>query len=415
MEENKMKNSLIVFLIATLFTSAFAQTSTTKARSKIVPERATRKQFYPDTAVRVQMNDISQTIRDLGPYIASEAAFVNKKNKKVIEKKLIFLSDNFKSLKVHPVISTQGLSLTQSLMTDQLTQTVTLFQSDRKSLAHAKFTSALNLCVSCHTQSPGKDLPKLFGDKDIKKMKLKPFERGELFFITRDYESAMSSYDEFLMKSKKTDDDEFILRALERQLVYFVKIRKDFTAGKTHFEKYVGLNKFNEKINAEVAQWVKTLGGKSLWDNFNASSATEEEMEKFMKGFIADEEEGPIFTVTDSSEVYDLNLSSILLDYYNAHPETKHGAKILYWLAILDKRTNDDLFFSIGDYYLLSCMEKYSKDPVAKDCYDAYQEDVELNYTSGDKKKSLPADVSNKLENLKKQINYQDSDKVDRE
>lgn len=412
-----MKNSLLLCLIATLISPAFAQTSPTKARSKIVPDRETRKQFFPDTAVRVQMNDISQTIRDLGPYIASESAFTNKKNKKVIEKKLVRLTDNFKNLQVHPVISTQGLSLTQSVMTDQLNQTVTLFKSDKKSLAHAKFTSALNLCVSCHTQSPGKDLPRLFGDKDIKKMKLKPFEKGELYFITRDYENAMSSYDEFLMKSKKSDDDEFIFKALERQLVYFVKIRKDFTAGKTHFEKYVAMKKFNSKINAEVAQWAKTLGGKSLWDNFNADKVTEEEMEKFMKGFIADEEEGPIFTVSESSEVYDLNLSSILLDYYNAHPETKHGAKILYWMAILDKRTNDDLFFSIGDYYLLSCMEKYSKDPVAKDCYDAYLEDVELNYTSGDKKKSLPPEVTSKLETLKKQINYQEqeTEKVDGE
>ena len=125
-----------------------------------------------------------------------------------------------------------------------------------------------------------------------------------------------------------------------------------------------------------------------------------------MKGFIADEEEGPIFTVTDSTEVYDLNLSSILLDYYNAHPDTKHGAKILYWLAILDKRLNDDLFFSIGDYYLLSCMEKYSKDPIAKDCYEAYLEELELNYTSGDKSKELPADVQRKLRELRKQINY---------
>lgn len=410
-----MKKTLFICLIAFLSSETYAQTSSTKARKKIVPDTSVRRQFYPDTSVRVQMKGISDTIRDLGPYIASEEAFVNKKNKNVIEKKLTYLTDSFKNLKSHPVISTQGLSLNQGIMTDQLNQTVTLFKNDKKSMARAKFTSALNLCVSCHTQSPGKDLPKLFGDKDIRKMKLNAFERGELFFITRDYEQAMSSYDEYLMKSKKTDDDEFIYKALERQLVYFIKIRKDFAAGKTHFEKYVGLKKFNDKINSEITQWVKTLSGKSLWDNFNAQSVTEEEMEKFMKGFIADEEEGPIFTVSDSSEVYDLNLSSILLDYYNAHPETKHGAKILYWLAILDKRTNDDLFYSLGDYYLLSCMEKYSKDPVAKECYDAYLEDLQLNYTSGDKKKTLPPDVANKIEALKKQINYQDSEKVDSE
>lgn len=387
-----MKITLILVLLTL--------SSMTHAQSKA------RRQMIPDTAVRVKMNDISQTIRTMAPYIASEDQFKNKKNKKIIESQLTKLTEDFKNLKVHPIISTQGLNLNQSVMTDQLNQTLNLYKADRRSLAHAKFTSALNLCVSCHTQSPGKDLPKLFGDKDLKKMKLNPFEKGELLFVTRDYEQAMSSYDQFLMKSKKSDDDEFIYKALERQLIYFVKIRKDFAAGKTHFEKYVGLKKFNDKINSEITQWVKTLGGKGLWENFNALTATEDEMEKFMKGFIADEEEGPIFTVSDSSEVLDLNLSSILLDYYNAHPETRHGAKILYWLAILDKRLNDELFFSIGDYYLLSCMEKYSKDPVAHECYDAYEEDLELNYTSGDKKKKLPEELTQKLETLKKQINY---------
>lgn len=386
----------------TLFAAClfFCQFTNAQAQSKA------RRQIFPDTAVRVKMNDISHTIRDLGPYIASEEAFANKKNKKVIQAKLTKLTDNFKKMKVHPVISTQGLSINQSVMTDQLDQTLNLFKADRSAMARAKFTSALNLCVSCHTQSPGKELPRLFGDKDLKKMKLSPYEKGELFFVTRDYDQAMASYDEFLNKSKKTDDDEFIFKALERQLIYFVKIKKDFSAAKAHFEKFVATKKFNDKVNEEISQWVKTLSGKSLWENFNAETATEEEMEKFMKGFIADEEEGPIFTVTDSTEVYDLNLSSILLDYYNAHPDTKHGAKILYWLAILDKRLNDDLFFSIGDYYLLSCMEKYSKDPIAKDCYEAYLEELELNYTSGDKSKELPADVQRKLRELRKQINY---------
>lgn len=111
--------------------------------------------------------------------------------------------------------------------------------------------------------------------------------------------------------------------------------------------------------------------------------------------------------MTNSSEVYDLNLSTILLDFYNTHPDTKLGGKILYWLAVLDKRINDDLFFSVGDYYLLSCMEKYSKDPVAKECFDAYQEDLEINYITKENK-TFPPEIIEKLNSLKKLINYAD-------
>lgn len=368
----------------------------------------TPKKSSPDMAVRHKMNTISGTIRELGPYIASEQAFVSDKNKKIIEQHLGSLSTLFRNLKVHPVIATQGLSLNQALMTEQLDQTVSLFKSDKRSLARAKFTAALNLCVSCHTQSPGQDLEKLFYDKDIGKMKLPDFGKAELYFISRDYEKAMALYDQFLLKAKKTDDDEFIYKALERELIYFVRIKKSFAEGKAQFDKFLKNKNLNDKIAKEVEEWSRTLGGKSLWDNFNPQTVKEEEMEKFMKGFIADEEEGPIFTVTNSSEVYDLNLSTILLDYYNAHPETKLGGRILYWLAILDKRLNDDLFFSVGDFYLLSCMEKYSKTPEASDCYDAYEEDMEMNYISKDKKE-FPPEIKEKLNALKKLINYNDA------
>lgn len=368
-----------------------------------------KKQFHVNTGVRHKMNDISGTIRQLGPYIASEQEFLKEKNKKYIQKNLLELTELFKNLKAHPIIATQGLSINQTVMTEQLEQTVNLFKSDKRSQARAKFTAALNLCVNCHTQSPGQALPKLFQDKDIKKMKLTAFEKAELYYIGRDYDKAMPLYDQFLMKSKKTDDDEFILKALERELVYFVKIRKSFVEGKAQFDKYLKAGIFNEKIQEEVNEWSRTLGGKSLWENYYPETVREEEMEKFMKGFIADDEEGPIFTVTNSSEVYDLNLSTILLDYYNAHPETKLGGKILYWLAILDKRINDDLFFSVGDYYLLSCMEKYSKDPIAKECFDTYQEDLEINYISKDKK-TFPSEIIERLNSLKKQINYVDAE-----
>jgi hypothetical protein len=389
--------SLVVYFIF-LSTQSFA-------------ESKPKKEFLPNTAVRHKMNNISGIIRGLGPYIASEQEFTNEKNKSFIQKNLTELTDLFKNLKAHPVINTLGLSINQKVMTEQLQQTVTLFTTDKRSQARAKFNASLNLCVSCHMQSPGQSLAKLFQDKDIKKMKINKFEKVELYYISRDYEKAMSLYDQFLMKSKKTDDDEFIYKALERELIYYVKIKKNFAEGKAQFDKYLKAKILNEKVTDEIKEWSRTLGEKSLWDGFNPATVKEEEMEKFMKGFIADDEQGPIFTMTNSSEVYDLNLSSILMDYYNAYPDTKLGGRILYWLAILDKRINDDLFFSLGDFYLLSCMEKFSKDPVARECYDTYEKDLELNYLSKDKTKTFPPEIIERLNNLKKMINYVDEGK----
>ncbi|MFA6235798.1 MAG: hypothetical protein WC635_00615 [Bacteriovorax sp.] len=390
-----MKMILAIVFCTILFGSegsALAATKKTKKikKTKVIP-------------VRVEMNTISGLVRELGLYIASEQEFVRDSNKPIIQKKLEELSVLFKNLKTHPAILMQGLALNQSVMTEQLDQTVTLFKNNRKTLARAKFNAALNLCVSCHTQSPGtvnKEQSKMFSDKDIEKYKINDYEKAELYFITRDFEKAFNLYDKFVKASKKTDDDEFIYKALERQLIYFIKIKKSFPEAKTHFETYLKEKRVNDKVAQEVGEWVKTLSGKSLWENFDPMKAKEEDMEKFMKTFIADDEDGPIFSLTNSSEVYDLNLSSILMDYYNAHPDTKSGAKILYWLATLDKRVNDDLFFSLGDYYLIACMEKYPKDESAKDCYESYLDDLEINYLNKDK--DFPPEIDARVKKLQK-------------
>ena len=362
---------------------------------------ATKKKIHPKMKnhVRSEMKTISGIVRDLGLYIASEQEFVRPLNKSIIQSKLSELTVLFKNLKVHPVVDTQGLAMNQLVMTDQLEQTVELFKNDRKPLARAKFNAALNLCVSCHSQSPGtvnKEANKIFADKDIEKLKINDFERAELYFITRDFEKAIKLY------------DKFIFRALERQLIYFVKFKKSYPEAKTYFEVYLKDKILNDKVAQLVGEWVKTLAGKSLWEQFDPATVKEVDMEKFMKTFIADDEEGPIFSATDSSDVYDLNLSSILMDYYNAHPETKLGAKILYWLATLDKRLNDDLFFSLGDFYLVTCMEKYPKDPVAKECFESYMDDLELNYLSKDKE--LPVHIKLRVKKLQKLIDYKDDE-----
>lgn len=396
-----------VLILSLLMSSAISANAAHVGKKKTHAKKDTSSKEMP---VRKDMNTISRSIRELGPYIASEVEFTKDKNKTMIQKNLDQLSVLFKNLKAHPLMETQGLAINQSVMSEQLEQTSALFKNDKRPLARAKLNAALNLCISCHTQSPGtqRQAFKLFADKDISKMKINDFERAELLYVTRDFESAINLYDQFIKASKKTDDDENIMRALERQLIYFVKVKKSFPMAKDRFESYLKLGNLNTTVTQEVSDWVKNLSGKTLWENFDATSVKEEDMEKFMKTFISDDEEGPIFTATNSSEVYDLNLSSILMDYYNAHPETKLGAKILYWLATLDKRLNDDLFFSLGDYYLLACMEKYPKDPVAKDCYEAYLDDMEINYLS--KEKKYPAKIEERLKYLQKLIDYKEEE-----
>jgi tetratricopeptide (TPR) repeat protein len=250
--------------------------------------------------LRKDMNSISGHIRKLAPFIASEAEFNKESNQKVIQKNLVELSALFKNIKNHQVMDRQGLAINRQIMSEQLKQTVNLFNAKKKSEARAKFQASLSLCISCHTQSPGIKDHKLITDVELEGFKLSDFEKADMYFVTRDFEKAIKLYDAFLKGSKKTDNDEFIFDAFERELIYYVKIKKSFPEAKSKLEELMKGNNFNEKVTQEVNDWLKALSGKSLWENFDAKIVSEDEMAKFMKQFIDDDEDGPIFSPTNS-------------------------------------------------------------------------------------------------------------------
>lgn len=386
-----------LFLLFFIFCNSSIQASK-KANTK----KASNKN---EAELRGTMLGIAHQLEDIVPYVVSEAEFKKPNNKKKIESSLKNLKTSFTKLKDHPAMAVSGLTLTQSIMAEQLTQVESLYRESKHDFARYKFLSSLNLCVSCHAQSENKALNRLFEEKNQKGLNLGAYEKAEYLYITRRYEEALPLYDQYIFEFRKSDDDEKLFRAFERKLNYYVRVKRDYKTARYSFTENLKNKEIPNRVRGEVNDWLKILNGKSLWDNFDAKKVSEEEMGKFISTFIVDNEDGPIFTVTDSTEVLDMDLASILLEYYNAHPGTKHGAQILYWMAMIDKRLNDDLFYSLGDLYLIQCMEKYPNDPIARDCFESYLEDMEFIYVTK-KKKELPKDVLKKIEDYKKLIKY---------
>lgn len=350
--------------------------------------------------VRQKMNNISINVRKMGLYIASEREFVKKANRKDVQQNLEKFATAFKQLKDHPAIEIPGLKINQLVMVEQLDQSVSYFKSGNPEISRQKFNGTLSLCVSCHIQSlrivNNPSLPnKVFSDLDIYNYKLSDLEKAELYFATRDFDRAILFYDKFLSDPKIKNNDELALKSLKNELVYFVKEKENFNEAQKHFELLLKQNSFSEKINLQIEDWIRVLSGKRLESYFGASynirKVNEQELANFLTLFTTVEEDAPMYSPSSAFHVYDLNLSSILLDYINLHPETKHGAQIFYWLALMDKRTNSNLLFSLSEFYLLACMEKYNIDPIANKCYQAYIDGKE--YRKEELKKKLSLDV----------------------
>jgi hypothetical protein len=289
----------------------------------------------------------------------------------------------FKYLKTHPVVEIRGLAINQFVMNVELEQSLKLFKSGNPEIARQRFKGALSLCVSCHIESLGaskktSEAYKIFPDIELTRMKISDFEKAELAFVTRDFKLAIQYYDKFLIDSAKIkqSDEKAVLSALKNELIYFVDIEKDFPKGVKHFEAFLELNIFEKDIKNLLTDWIKSLSGRRLETFFGSTydpqKISELEMSKFIQTFQRDPEGAPIYSPPSSYIIYDLNMSTLLLDFMKYHPETSLGAQIYYWLAVMDQRTNSHFLFPLRNNYLLVCIEKFSNDPFAQKCIQSY-------------------------------------------
>ena len=169
-----MKILILAFLCGQLLTFQLAQAETAQ------PVPVNSKKPIKDKSLREEMNKISQKIRELGPLIASEVEFSKTTNKNLLLKSINELHTRFKNLKKHPTIEMSGLAINQVIMSEEMKDVVHLIEQNKPVQGRAKLLSTLNLCVSCHSQSPGMKSPKLFTDADITKFKISNFENESL-------------------------------------------------------------------------------------------------------------------------------------------------------------------------------------------------------------------------------------------
>lgn len=361
--------------------------------------------FAQAEIINVEMNKISTELEKLLPHLVDEQSFTSKKNEPHISKSLERLYKLFTDLKTHPQTKSPGIAITREVMTSQIKDTISIFKGPKKSFARYKINSALTLCISCHTQQPKGEQLKLFSNFNLEKTTLNDYSKAEFLFITREFNDSIKYYSKFIANYKKTDRDTNQLHsALNRKLTYFTRLTPDTGLAILSFNHDLENKNLPKSVTEEIKSWIKELAIKRSWNNFDAINASEAEMKKFIENEIKPSiSDSPIMGLFDEKEVDDLLISGILFQYLNNHPESSLAPQTLYWLGKIDKRLNNNLFYSLGDLYLIECIEKYPKTATAKECYQEYEEEITFSYT-GSAGTHLPKDVSDELKRLKQLI-----------
>ena len=346
--------------------------------------------------VQPAMHKIFQNMQDLLPYMASEEKFSDPKNSKFISEKLKDSATTIKKVKHADQLNSPTIKISREVLEKHFSEIERVFRLGNKSFARWQLNSTLPLCMSCHTQSPSGS--RHWDLAELTKGSASSFDKAELLFMGRDYESAMKLYDEVINgfpenKARIMD----VEKSIERKIVIFSRVKRDFKAGISNLDSNLKKNKnLPEFVVKNVKAWI-ALFRIQIRDGYpDPTKATDESIQKYVNKELKIGLWDDMVDASNPRLVKNLTVSGILYEYLNKHPNTKIKPDILNWLAMIDKQMEDTLFYSLSNLYLKQCMTEFTKHPTAKKCFDQYKNNLVLSY-SGSSGTHLPDDVKKDL------------------
>ncbi len=383
------KSILTGLMFSFFFNPCFAQAPSNQAKSKPPETRELMEQF------------LTQLIA-LKSYFVSEEKFVDPQNSAEISLLLKKFAEVAKKSKHDPVLNQDSFKFSRHVLEDHITDTERVFRLGSKSYARWKLKSTVSVCMSCHSQVPTAN--RSFGEFGNSKMFSSEFDQAEFLFATRAFDKAYDLYDKviegFPKNSYKADQ---VKAALERQVAFHSRLQRDPTKALAALKKHQKNKNLPKPLIKNIAAWISQF---ETWDKqpvFDPKTATDQEVVKFAKRTIEAKGASKMMDASDPNLVNLLRASGILFEYLQSHPRSSAGPEILYWLSVCDRSINNTFFYSLADLYLRECILKHPGHPIAKKCYNDYEEETTLGYT-GSSGTNLPAEVRSDLNQLKKLV-----------
>lgn len=247
------------------------------------------------------------------------------------------------------------------------------------------------ICLSCHqndklkSEAFSKEIPN----------SLTNIEQAQLAMATRQPELALKLFDDALKGNLKSEAREESLRKKLQILI----AEKDYAAVKNELagmllkEKSPGMKKL-------IEGWLKGLDRAQL--TLSNSFTTLDQVKRAVKSTFGSEEPTFGLLANPEDEVFFLVMKKNLLNLMS-ELKNKDLPEAYYWMALSERAVGYDIYFSLADSFLVTCIENWPKLPIAKKCFKEYESFTEFAY-SGSSGTNIPQDVKQELEGLRAKL-----------
>ncbi|MBC7466643.1 MAG: hypothetical protein H7256_11685 [Bdellovibrio sp.] len=351
--------------------------------------------------VKPVMDQLVNELFILKPYIVYDEEFRDPKNNEVIKKSLNRMADLSRKINHDDKMKKSAFKISAKILTEQLQDVATIFESGNKVYSLWTLKSTLNVCMSCHTQLPGVSTHFSAANKLSKITNY--FNEAEFLFTVKNFDEAMPMYS-LAVKNYPTDMKAGDLeKVLLRKAYYYIRVKRnalDLIASLKIDLENKNLPLSHKKSVQDLIQAAGELKSES-YPTF--TSANEADLKAYVEKELKPILSGDLGFLTDKNLITYLRISSLLYQYIDQNPETPLLPDILYWLAFCERRYTKNMYYSLPDLYLKQCINDFPKNPVAKKCYKEYEEITFVSFT-GSSGIHVPSDVKSELSKMKKKV-----------
>lgn len=341
------------------------------------------------TTINELMRDIGDTMLRMLPALYREES-----DRVLLLENLVRLDYLFEQARPHIEDQPVGARVTYGLLNSRIDEAIALGDRRNLSLLRRSVSDAFELCASCHAQDGMSK--RAFGVSRIRE--LDEYLAAEFSYLTRDYESALTSIDNYFDSGRERTQVRDNL-VLERLLAITGEIYADPALAAAELRSVAP--RISDRTRLRVTDWIDTFERLAESGKGGLQSPLGQGSIAGLDRFLT--REWPSIRSTlgiDAQEAYWVTIRGALQRMLAQYPESAEVPRLLYWLAVSDRALHYRFYNSLSRAYLERCIIDFTDHPYARECVDEYEFLVLVSF-SGSGGTLVPDDVRERLAELR--------------
>lgn len=353
----------------------------------------------PPAEPRATMQRVFDALSDLLPLSLDSTRFEAAQNQAEIARQIAVLAAAVRALEHHGEQRDPDFRFLSRSLSQDVEEILHRYHWGRLEEARFYILEATRNCVACHSRLPSaREFP--LGDRLLSRVDLDGLshhERGQLYVATRQFDRAMSNWEELFASTERTPSQLHIGGYLRDYLTVAIRVQRDLPRARKTLEKLAADPGLPRYLALRLDRWIRDL------KQFEADPATAADLAR-ARALAQRVPAAPDIPDETTLTVTDLLASSLLFRYVDSARQRgvddRDLAEAFYLLGLIEARGVDSYWVPQAEFHLEAAIRLDPKGPTARPAYALLEQSLSIGY-GGTSAEILPVDLWTKLNELR--------------